>query len=177
MFRADTQHDLEIHPSFETVTTIQSTMIHRITLFFFFNFLALAIGGLFTTDGVKSEWYILLNKAPWTPAGWVFGSAWTVIMICFAFYMADLWSKVKPKRTVIGLYMIQWILNVSWNPVFFKYHFTITALIIISSLTILIGFMFFSYSKLLGLKTLLIAPYLLWLIIATSLNAYICLKN
>lgn len=42
-------------------------MIKRIILFLVLNFAALAIGGLFTGDGVPSEWYQNLNKAPWTP--------------------------------------------------------------------------------------------------------------
>jgi tryptophan-rich sensory protein len=52
-------------------------------LFFILNFAALAVGGLFTGSGVSSEWYQNLDKAPWTPPGWVFGAAWPFIMICF----------------------------------------------------------------------------------------------
>lgn len=63
-------------------------MIARIALFLVLNFAALGIGGLFSGQGVPSDWYTGLNKAPWTPPGWVFGSAWTIIMICFAIYMA-----------------------------------------------------------------------------------------
>ncbi|NBN98947.1 MAG: hypothetical protein EBV19_06865 [Flavobacteriia bacterium] len=45
-----------------------------ILLFLFLNFGALAIGGSFTADGVASDWNQNLNKAPWTPPGWVFGA-------------------------------------------------------------------------------------------------------
>lgn len=57
------------------------------------NFLALGLGGLFTADGVSSEWYQTLNKAPWTPPGWVFGAAWTFLMCCFTVFMTMRWSK------------------------------------------------------------------------------------
>lgn len=40
-------------------------------IFLILNFAALAIGGLSTSSGVTSEWYNALNKAPWTPPGWV----------------------------------------------------------------------------------------------------------
>ena len=57
-------------------------MIKRLFVFLLINFGALALGGLFTSDGVISDWYEQLNKAPWTPPGWVFGAAWTTIMVC-----------------------------------------------------------------------------------------------
>ena len=60
-------------------------MILRTTIFLIINFTALAFGGLFTSEGVPSEWYLSLLKAPWTPPGWVFGFAWSIIMICYAF--------------------------------------------------------------------------------------------
>ena len=52
-------------------------------LFLLLNFGALAIGSYFMNNGPQSNWYLTLNKAPWTPPGWVFGVAWTTIMICF----------------------------------------------------------------------------------------------
>lgn len=152
-------------------------MIGGIILLLILNFSALAIGGLYTADGVKSEWYELLNKAPWTPPGWVFGFAWTTIMICFAFYVTFLWPKVDQKKDVIILYTSQWILNVLWNPVFFKQHETVLALVIIVLLTVLVGFILFRFLKRMGLKTIFIIPYFIWLLVATSLNGYICLNN
>jgi tryptophan-rich sensory protein len=141
------------------------------------NFGALAIGAFFSGKGVPSDWYTALSKAPWTPAGWVFGAAWTAIMICFSIYMAYLWPVVENKNFLIGLFIFQWALNVSWNPAFFYYHNVLGGLFIISLLTIVIGFFLLFYSPELTFKTLLILPYLSWLIIATSLNGYILLKN
>ena len=40
-------------------------MIYRIIIFLIINFGALALGGLFTSKGVPSEWYAGLAKAPW----------------------------------------------------------------------------------------------------------------
>jgi len=72
-------------------------MILRLIIFLVLNLGALALGGLFTNKGVPSDWYIGLIKAPWTPPGWVFGVAWTTIMICFAVYMAYLWPSSTDK--------------------------------------------------------------------------------
>ena len=46
-------------------------------------------------EGASSNWYENLNKAPWTPKGWVFGFAWTFLMTCFAIYLAKLSTLVK----------------------------------------------------------------------------------
>jgi tryptophan-rich sensory protein len=52
-------------------------MFYRLIIFLALNFAALAIGGLFTSKGVSSDWYAGIAKAPWTPPGWAFGAAWT----------------------------------------------------------------------------------------------------
>jgi len=98
-------------------------------------------------------------------------------MICFTVYMASLWQNITNKKLLIGLFMVQWILNVSWNPVFFYYHNALAGLFIISGLTILIGFILFYYWHAMKLKSTLLLPYFIWLLIATSLNAYILLNN
>jgi translocator protein len=146
-------------------------------IFFVLNFLALGIGGKFTGVGVPSEWYQTLNKAPWTPPGWVFGLAWTVIMLCFSVYMANLYQLADNKKVVVFLYVLQWVLNVGWNPLFFKFHAVLVALLVIASLTILVGYFLFSFRSLLRYKALWVAPYFVWLLIATSLNAYVYFYN
>lgn len=153
-------------------------MLSKLILFLVLNFAALALGGLATGSGVTSEWYANLNKAPWTPPGWVFGFAWTSIMICFSFYMALLWPKVENETMfLLILYSLQWLLNVSWNPVFFSWHQTKFALLLIIALTLLIAYFLYTYWPALKLKSLLLLPYFLWLLIATSLNAFIVIKN
>lgn len=152
-------------------------MITRIIIFLLLNFGALAIGGIFTGKGVPSEWYMELNKAPWTPPGWMFGFAWTTIMICFSIYMAYLWPGVENKNLIIGLFTIQWILNVAWSPVFFYFHKITGGLLIIFLLTFLVGYLLFYFWPALKLKSILLLPYFIWLLIASSLNAYILFKN
>lgn len=152
-------------------------MIYRLIIFLVLNFGALALGGIFTSKGVSSIWYTSIAKAPWTPPGWVFGAAWTLIMICFTVYMAYAWPLIENKKLLLGLYVTQWILNVGWNPLFFYYHQVFAGLLTISALTALVGLMLFFYWTDMKLASILIVPYLIWLIIATSLNYFIYLKN
>ncbi|WP_237274376.1 TspO/MBR family protein [Tenacibaculum ovolyticum] len=150
----------------------------RFLIFLVVNFLALGIGVLLMENGPRTDWYLSLNKAPWTPAGWVFGAAWTIIMLLFSFYMTIL-SFEYPflNKKLTGLFSIQWILNVGWNYFFFNQHLTVVGLISITLLWLLIGYFTFEHLKRLKLFTLLILPYLIWMTIATSLNAYIVFYN
>ncbi len=151
-------------------------LLKYIVIFLVINFGALAIGNWLMANGPREPWYLNLNKAPWTPPGWVFGAAWTTIMICFSIYMAAL-LKRKFDGKIIALFILQFILNVIWNYVFFNQHFIGLGLTIITMLTLVVGTFTFGYLKQLKLKTLFILPYLIWLCIATSLNGYILLNN
>ena len=156
---------------------MNTSFLIRLVVFLLLNFGALALGGLFTGKGVPSDWYANLNKAPWTPPGWMFGFAWTTIMVCFTVFMAYLWPKPEQKQLLVALFAIQWILNVAWNPLFFHLHLTTVALMVIVLLTVLVGYLLVFAWPLIKGKALLVLPYFLWLLIATSLNAYIVLKN
>lgn len=149
----------------------------RLIVFLVLNFGALALGGFFTNAGVNSDWYQNMNQAPWTPPGWVFGAAWTFIMICFAFFMTYALDVARDKSMLLSLYAVQWLLNVGWNPVFFYFREVLLGLMVISALTVLVYYLLFKFRGELKGKALLILPYVLWLTIATSLNAYIYLNN
>jgi tryptophan-rich sensory protein len=145
-------------------------------IFLFINFGALALGAQFMGDGAQSDWYLNLNKAPWTPDGWVFGAAWTSIMILFSLYMTFLYL-LRPSRKVQFLFGLQFILNVIWNALFFNQNLIHIALLNIMALVVILSAFLITYLKDLRGKTLLIVPYILWLCIATSLNLYISLYN
>ncbi len=152
-------------------------MVLRVIFFLVINFTALGLGGLFTGKAVNTEWYLSLNKAPWTPPGWVFGAVWTLIMICYSFYMSYLWENTNNTKQVLILFTLQWILNVSWNPIFFYFEKPVFGLFVIVCLTVLISYFLFNYLSFMSYKSILIAPYFLWLLIATSLNAFIVFEN
>ncbi|WP_417854609.1 TspO/MBR family protein [Xanthomarina gelatinilytica] len=147
-----------------------------VILFLIINFAALGIGSWFMGNGPSSSWYLEQNKAPWTPPGWVFGAAWTTIMICFSLYMAHL-LQLKKQTLVLSLFTVQFLLNVSWNYVFFNQHLVVLGLINIVLLTLVVTYVLFRFKDALKTKTWLLVPYEVWLLIATSLNAYILFNN
>lgn len=148
-----------------------------ITFFGVVNFGGLAIGSLFTAPGVASDWYQHLNHAPWTPPGWVFGAAWSTIMALFTVYLAFGIEQVSKPNLLLVLFGMSVVANVAWNPVFFWLHQTIFALGVLVDLTVNIALIGVVFRQRMGLKTLLILPYFVWLCIATSLNAYVVFMN
>ena len=152
-------------------------MNYKIIVFLVLNFAALGIGGLFMKSGTSSDWYLEMNKAPWTPPGWMFGAAWSTIMICFSFYMAKLYDTHSNKQLIILLYGLQLLLNIGWNPSFFYFQNVLLGLIVITLLTVLVWYFFVRFYPDVKSYSYLLLPYGVWLLIATSLNAYILVKN
>lgn len=145
-------------------------------VFLIINFGSLGLGVLLMGNGPISDWYTSMNQAPWTPPNWVFGAAWTFIMLCFSIYMALLYLK-QPSKKVMSLFAIQFVLNIAWNFVFFNQHLISIGLVIIVALTFIITAILVTYLKVMKVKSLLILPYFIWICIATSLNLYILLYN
>lgn len=145
-------------------------------LFLVINFGGLAIGNWLMDNGPMTDWYANLNKAPWTPPGWVFGVAWTTIMICFSIYLGKLFLVDNSQKMKV-LFFVQFVLNVSWNYLFFNQHWVFLGLVNITFLTALLCLYFFKFSTKINHYKYLILPYMIWLCIATSLNLYVLIYN
>ena len=145
----------------------------RILLFLVINFGALGLGILLMRNPATNEWYQQLDKAPWTPPGWVFGAAWFSIMVLFSVFMARVTADASTRKSWLFLFALQFVLNVMWNPVFFRWHLVTAALIILVLLTIVVAILLIRSLKHDRLSALFILPYLLWLFVAISLNAYV----
>ena len=69
------------------------------------------------------------------------------------------------------LFMVQLALNAAWSPVFFGWHGIKTALVIIVALLIVIGATIAFASRVDRVAAWLMAPYLAWVVYATTINA------
>ncbi|GIL66516.1 hypothetical protein Vafri_19976, partial [Volvox africanus] len=89
------------------------------------------------------------------------------------------WQKKGKNTTALVLYGAQLVLNLIWNPLFFKTHKTDLALV---DITALLGVataatVFMSRAGSPAVQLPLMVPYLLWVSYATALNANIYLNN
>lgn len=152
-------------------------MIYRLIIFLILNFASIGLGRFLGGEGPKSDWYANIHTAPWTPPGLVVGLSWTVTLICFSIYLAYLWPLVGNRNLFIGILVLHYILAIIWNPIFFNYQQILGGLLVITALTAVVGFFIYYYWPKMEFKSLIILPYFLWLILATSLNAYVLVKN
>lgn len=131
------------------------------------------------TNPGTDAWYQALDKAPWTPPGWFFGFAWTSIMVCFSFFMAK-WHEQQGNGLWSGIsafYALHWVLNVAWNPLFFRYHILGFSFLWILVFAILILALAIWATQHYPRWAWLVYPYALWLLVASSLNGYAYMYN
>lgn len=152
-------------------------MIKKKITFLILNLSTLVIGAFFREKGMPSYWYQDLNQAPWTPPIWVFDSIWTIIIISYAVYLAHLIKATNTSIKIIFIFGISCLLNVVWNPIVFHFKLPFLELVIISLLALLISYSLLNFAMTIKLKSLLIAPYFLWIFVVISLNAYIVMFN
>ncbi len=145
-------------------------------VFLILNFGALCIGTFLMNNGPDSSWYTALKQAPWTPPGWVFGAAWTCVMVFFSVYMTFLYQNLKSQKVYL-LYGVQFLLNISWNFIFFNQYQTVLGLLNIVALLGLMLYFLIGFKSQLKNYRFFVLPYIIWLILAGSLNCYIVIFN
>lgn len=117
-------------------------------------------------------WYKSLNKPPFQPPAEIFTPVWMILYSIMGMaFLLFIYTPIKT-HALLGylLFMTQFVLNLSWTPIFFGLQRIREAFFICVLLTITVLFtiiVFFMNSILAGI---LLIPYLLWLIFACVLN-------
>jgi translocator protein len=124
------------------------------------------IGSLFTDIG---PWYESI-KPSIAPPNYVFPVVWTILflLIALSFYIAL--ATGKQKKNIIGVYGVNFILNILWSYLFFTLKLPLFAFIEIIFLAISIILMISISLKMDKKAAYLLIPYLLWVLFATLLN-------
>lgn len=146
-----------------------------------FIILCLAVGmlGSFWTQETVSTWYPTLIKPSWTPPDWLFGPVWTILYIMIGVSGWLIYEAEQSAERTITLifYAIQLILNLAWSFLFFSLRSPILGLIDIIPLCLFIALTIVNAWRVRRLASLLLIPYLIWVMYATSLNTAIWLLN
>lgn len=126
-----------------------------------------------------STWYPTLNKPSWTPPSWLFGPVWTVLylMIAISGWMIYSSENSRHRTFALSLYGIQLALNFLWSFFFFSLQRPLLGLIDITLLCVFIILTMLKAWQVRPLASLLLLPYLIWVLFATALNASIWLLN
>jgi len=126
-----------------------------------------------------NQWYKTLKRAPWSPPDYVFGIVWPILytLMAFAFVIAWKDEKCHPYCPALTFFLIQLLLNLSWTTIFFKFKMPIFALFDLIGTLVFTIISYYSFLKINTLASNLLIPYILWLLLAFSLNLYIVVNN
>ena len=119
-----------------------------------------------------SGWYAGLNKPAWNPPGWIFGPVWTLLYVMMGIAAWLIWREGgwKMQRLPLSLFLLQWLFNALWTPLFFGAHRIGPAFvdIVLLWLTLVLTLtLFWRVSRMAGM---LLMPYLGWVTFAAALN-------
>lgn len=124
-------------------------------------------------------WYQALDKPVFTPPGWVFGPAWTVlyaIMIYVAWRLLGL-APSRGRTRALVIFYVQLVLNAAWSFAFFYAQSPIAGLVVIAALTACVLAAIVAFRKVDRLGGMLFIPYALWLFFAGAINLGVVILN
>ena len=136
------------------------------------------IGSIFTSASVDT-WYTEINKPGFTPPGFVFPVAWTILYLLMGYaswliYISE--RGIKRNRALIW-YGFQLAFNMLWSYLFFTLQSPALALLEIHMLLVLILITTNKFWKVNQTAAWLMVPYILWVSFATVLNGTIWWMN
>ena len=124
-------------------------------------------------------WYQTIQKSPLTPPSIVFPIVWIVLYAMIATCGWLIWQKENKAdfKSIKIAYVFQLILNLSWTSIFFYLNWVGVGFVIILLITILTAYIVCTCVKKCRVCSLLLLPYLIWLVFASYLNYYIWIHN
>ncbi len=138
-----------------------------------------ALAGWITAGESSSTWYQELDKPWFNPPPAVFAPVWTALYILMGIAFFLVWQRPKTasRQRAIYLFLFQLLLNFIWNPIFFKSHNLLLAVIDIILLLFFIVATIVAFHKISRAAAWLLVPYLLWVCFATVLTVTIWMGN
>lgn len=119
------------------------------------------------------NWYHALARPPLTPPDGLFGLAWGILYVLLGTAAFLVFKNISTKNAQRALlpFWLQLTLNAGWTMLFFGLHLPGAALILLTAMVIQGIWLFRTFWRANRLAGILLAPYGLWLLYATYLNA------
>ncbi|WP_284125925.1 TspO/MBR family protein [Parerythrobacter aestuarii] len=126
----------------------------------------------FTPGGPGNYWYDSLEKPAINPPSYLFGIVWPILYVLMGIALALVLSAwgAKGRTAAIVLFVVQFVVNLAWSPVYFSLQQIDWALGLIVVLDVLVIATIVLFWRVRMLAGILLLPYLAWILFATVLN-------
>ena len=130
------------------------------------------LSGTMSGSTAENLWYQALIKPAIQPPGWVFGVVWPTlyVMMGLALSMVLAARGARIRTVAIGLFLLQFVINLSWSPLFFGQHEVTAAFFIILVMLGVAIATTFAFARVRKAAAWLMVPYLVWISFASILN-------
>lgn len=126
------------------------------------------------------SWYKTINLPDWTPSGSVMVLAWTIIFVLSSLSLLIIWNKHSSEKNfgvIISLFVLNAVLIVGWNVLFFSHQLMglafLQAVLLIANVFLLI-ILIWRFSP---LAAYLLLPYSGWVLFSTVLTLNVWMMN
>ena len=137
------------------------------------------LSGQVSGSGEGNPWFAALTKPDWNPPGRLFPIVWTALYVMMGLSLAMVcaaWG-ARGRGLAIGLFALQFVLNLAWSPVFFGMREIAAGLGVIIALDLALIATIAVFWRVRKNAALLLLPYLGWVLFATFLNFTILQLN
>ena len=126
----------------------------------------------FTPGGPDNYWFAALEKPAINPPSYLFGIVWPILYLLMGLALALVLSAwgAKGRTIAIVVFVVQFLVNLAWSPVFFTLQQIDWALWTIITLDVLVLITIALFWRVRRLAAVLLLPYLAWILFATALN-------
>ena len=120
----------------------------------------------------ENAWFAGLEKPSLYPPAATFGIVWTILyaLMGFAFALVCAAWGARGRGIAIAAFLVQFLINLAWSPVFFAMHDMRTALYVIIALDVAVLVTVVLFWRVRRLAGILLLPYLAWVLFASVLN-------
>lgn len=128
--------------------------------------------GRVSGSGPGDPWFDALVKPAIYPPSATFGIVWSILYAMMGFAVALVGSAwgARGRGLAIAVFIVQFVVNLAWSPVFFGAHQITAGLMVIAALDVLVLVTMVLFWRIRKLAGLLLLPYLGWVLFATALN-------
>jgi benzodiazapine receptor len=138
-----------------------------------------SLGSLVTITGPGS-WYSTLQKPFFAPPNWVFAPVWIMLFVLMGIALYLIWesgTEHRDVKTALGIFGMQFFLNIIWSFLFFYLKSPILGFIDIILLWVMIVLTIRAFYRVNKSAAYLLIPYIAWVTLASALNGAIYFMN